>query len=670
MRALSEFIGDDMAPKGSECNIDLDQIVWFLPAPRKQTLWSADPSPISSDAVIQNLSAHVEQLFVDPITSTVYHIEARPSEEGRGVIVKTLDDVDAVGREWDIRTGVHEYGGAPAIAYGGILYFSNRTNNRVYMAKEGEKPQPITPGTHFYFVHLTDLLVAILEDHTKPAPADVVTTLCLINSQTQTVSTLVSGADFYMCPCFSPDGTRFAWQQWFHPDMPWDGAEVCVASVSADATNLTVSDIKVVAGKRIDISAGWPTWASNDVLLFTSDETGYQNPWTYSVSSGKASLALSRPVEQDFSLIMWNIGIEWGAPLDLDGKFALFAPLRDGRSILTVVNLQDGTLTEIVSPYRVTHDTVAFIGEKSTEARSVVPCKLTDYSSAQFITLKAPPPAPDVPPSCISVASSITLKTDDGPLHVVYFPPTHPDYIGVEGETPPCVLNAHGGPAGLIMQGLNWTKQFFTSRGWAWLDVNFGGSSGYGRKYMERLTGNWGIVDVQDCARAVRQLAQPPFSLLDAQRCAIRGESAGGYTTLAALCFEPTTFGAGTSLFGVSDLRALAEDTHKFESHYVRKLVGGSYKELPEVWRERSPLYNAEKIKAPLLVLQGSIDAVVPPAQAKDMVRIIGEQRGRVELHIFKGEGHGWRKAENIKTALEKELSFYEGVFGLKEWRA
>ncbi|KAH9949250.1 alpha/beta-hydrolase [Amylocystis lapponica] len=641
------------------------------------------PSPISSDVVIQSLSANVEELFVDPITSTVYHVEARPSEGGRGVVVMTQNGVDAVGREWDTRTGIHEYGGAPAVAYGGVLYFTHITDSRVYMVEKGKQPRPITPvNPHHRFAKFcvhpvqTHLLVAILEDHTHPAPADVVTTLCLINARTETVSTAVSGADFYMSPCFSPDGTHIAWQHWFHPDVPWEGAEIYVAAVSASATGLTLSDIKPVAGKRIDISAGWPTWASNDVLLFTSDETGFQNPWTYSVSSAQASLALSRPVEQDFSFIMWTIGLEWGAPLDLCGKFALFAPLKDGRSILTVVNMQDGTLTEIVSPYvnifgikRVADDAAVFIGETSTEARSVVLCTLTDYSTARFVTLKAPSATPAIPTSFISVARSITLRTppDDEPLYAVYFPPTHRDYVGMEGEQPPCVLNAHGGPNDQTMQGLDWAKQFFTSRGWAWLDVNYGGSSGYGRKYIERLAGNWGIVDVRDCARAVRELAAPPFALLDAQRCAIRGESGGGYTALAALCFAPATFGAGTSLYGVSDLRALAEDTHKFESHYLFKLVGGSPAAIPGVWRERSPLFNAEKIRAPLLALQGSMDAVVPPAQAKDIVRIVEEQGGRAELHVFEGEGHGWRRADTIKMALEKELGFYEDVFGLKK---
>ncbi|OBZ76925.1 Dipeptidyl peptidase family member 6 [Grifola frondosa] len=638
-------------------------------------------SPITSDAIVQN-AAPVDELFVDPITSTIYHIEGRPSEGGRSVIVNTEAGRDVVGKEWNTRTRVHEYGGAPAVAYDGTIYFSNFGDNRVYKVKEGGQPEPITPDNlnhRFakFAVHpkQTHLLVAILEDHTHPRPADVVNTLCVINSREKTVSSVVSGADFYSFPCFTPDGTRIAWQQWFHPDMPWEGAEIHVADVAADAHTLTVTNASHVAGKNVSVSAGYPIWASNNLLLFTSDISGYQNPWTYSVSSGKASAVLSTPKEEDFAMPAWSLGRNYGVPLDLEGKMALFTAVRGGRSVLYVVSLRGGTLEEVASPYvsiagirRVTHDAAVFIGATSDEPSGIVLCRIQDYARPKFSTLKATAAAPDFPHSLFSVAQSIALKAPSNgePLHVLYYPPTNPDYEGPAGEKPPCVISVHGGPTSAETPALNMTKQLFTSRGWAWVDVNYGGSSGYGRKYIKRLEGQWGVVDVDDCVLALQLLSAPPFSLIDPQRTAIRGGSAGGYTALEALCSYPDAFAAGTSSYGISDLVALGEETHKFESNYGLKLLGGTPEEVPEVYKARSPVNNASKIRSPLLVLQGELDAVVPPAQAEAIVQTIRSQGGRIEYTVFQGEGHGWRKAENIKAALDQELAFYEDVFGLK----
>ncbi|KZT00116.1 alpha/beta-hydrolase [Laetiporus sulphureus 93-53] len=637
-------------------------------------------SPISADAILQS-GSKVAEVFVDPITSAIYHVEKRPSEGGRDVVVRTEEGRDVVGKGWNTRTGVQEYGGAPAIAYNGVIYFSNYVDNKVYEVREGKEPTPITLDNKNHRFAKLDVhpkyphfLVAIMEDHTKPAPPDVATTLCIINSETSKVSTIVVGADFYAYPYFSPDGLHLAWQQWSHPDMPWEGAEIFVAEVIADEHTLTVGKPVYVAGKKNDISASSPGWASSDVLLFTTDESGYQNPWKYSVSSGKASAILPSPVKQDFSQPMKNLGWEYGAPLDDTATRALFAAMKDDRSVLYVVTLQSGALEEIKCPYieitgvkRVARDSVVFLAQKDDEPTSVVICSLKDYSMPQFSTVKASSAGLQFPRSLISIPQPVTLSVPqtNEPLHVLYLPPTNPDYEAPEGEKPPCIVNAHGGPTGRDSPVLDLSKQFFTSRGWAWLDVNYGGSSGYGRKYMERLAGKWGIVDVEDCINATQQLAAPPYSLIDPKRSIIRGGSAGGYTTLATLCSHPDIFAAATSLYGIADLRVLCNDTHKFESHYMEKLMGGTLDEIPEVYKDRSPIFHADQIKTPLLVLQGSDDAVVPPAQAKIIVDAITKRGGRVELHMFDGEGHGWRKAETIKEALERELYFYEDVFGI-----
>ncbi|KAI0634553.1 alpha/beta-hydrolase [Trametes polyzona] len=641
-------------------------------------------SPITTDVLLKS-GVKVDELFVDPITSTIYHIEQRPNEGGRLVIVDTEKGEDVFGKDWNSRSAVHEYGGGHAIAYDGVIYFSNFKDSRVYRIKAAGQPEAVTPENpnHRYAKFAVNptqphLLVSVREDHTNPEPSAVVNILCVIDTEEKTVTPLISGADFYASPCFTPDGKHLAWQQWYHPDMPWEGAEVHVAEVKADAKSLTLTDDTLVAGKRLKISAGYPVWASNDVLLFVSDESGYYNPWTYSISSGKASPVLPTPLAEDFAEPMWRLDYSFGVPLDLEGKAALFTALREGRSVLYLVSLAGGTLEELECPYvniaslqRVTHDAAVFRGQKYDEAERIVLCNIKDYAKPKFAPVNAKAATDDLPfpREYISVPRSITLKVPEtgAPVHVLFYAPKNPEYVAPEGEKPPAVIHAHGGPTGRATAALQLKIQYYTSRGFAWVDVNYGGSNGYGRQYIKRLEGKWGIVDVEDCAVAARQLSAPPHSLIDPRRIAITGGSAGGYTVLMALCSVPDVFAAGTSSYGISDLVKLSEFTHKFESQYLFKLAGGTPEQVPDVYRERSPVNKADNIKAPLLVLQGSIDAVVPPNQAEAIVSSIKRRGGRVEYIVFEGEGHGWRKAENIKAALEKEISFYKDVFGLRE---
>ncbi|KDQ57917.1 hypothetical protein JAAARDRAFT_34728 [Jaapia argillacea MUCL 33604] len=643
--------------------------------------WS---SPITAEALTKS-SINIGDVLVDPVSSTVYHLEDRPSEGGRSVVVNTKSAKDLFGPEWDVRSGVQEYGGAASIVHGGVLYFSHFADNRVYAVKEGSQPEPITPDNKNHrFADFTvhpkypHLLVAILEDHTNPLPADVVTTLAVLNTQSKTVYTIISGADFYNCPRFSPDGKHLAWQQWFHPDMPWEGSEIHVGTVAIDGEGkLSIISPTYVAGKRADISVAYPFWTSDNLLVFTSDISGYHNPWKYSLTEKKAGPVLPSPVAEDFSSPAWFLGWSYGA--SLEGEETFYTSYRDGRSVFYLIRLESGTITEVECPYaeveylrRLSGNQVVFMGKKSTEAAAVVLGTISN-AHASFSILKSTAGESEsaFPPSIISVPQPIALKVPPSgePLYVVFYPPTNPDYAGtsIAGEKPPCVVHVHGGPTYAERQGLDWSKQYFTSRGFAWLDVNYGGSSCYGRRYIDRLVGKWGIVDVQDTVAAVGALSTAPYSLIDPKRLAIRGGSAGGFTTLALLCFSPHTFATGTSSYGVTDLRKLCEDTHKMESRYLEKLVGGTPKEIPEVFRERSPVFNADKITSPLLILQGSIDAVVPPEQAEAIVRDIEQRGGKVEYILFEGEGHGWRIAENIKTALEKEIQWYEGVFSLKK---
>lgn len=318
------------------------------------------------------------------------------------------------------------------------------------------------------------------EDHTNPAPSDVVTTLCVIDTRTQTVRTLVSGADFYSTPRFAPGGAHLAWQQWRHPDMPWDGSEVHIARVSVDddgALALSLSDAAHVAGEWKTRSAQYPVWAAPGTLLFTCDASGYQNPWTYDVQTGTAAPVLAAPVPEDFSLPMWQLGWAYGAPLDGQGKAALYTAMRGGRSVLYVVSLHSGALEEIECPYvsiehvrAVTDDAVVFLGATADASETVVLCTIKDYAKPQFTALQPAAPDAGFPHALFAKPQSITLSIppDGQPLHVIFYPPTNPDYVAPEGEKPPVVVNVHGGPTHHATQGFNLATQFFTSRGWAW----------------------------------------------------------------------------------------------------------------------------------------------------------------------------------------------------------
>ncbi|KAG6919675.1 hypothetical protein DXG01_002618 [Tephrocybe rancida] len=633
-------------------------------------------SPITAEAITKG-ALPIGGVVVDPITSKVYHLEKRPSEGGRVTIIDTSSNTELTSGEWNVRTGVHEYGGGAAIAHSGVIYFSHYSDGQVYRLKEGLKPEAVTPDFDVHPVH-THLLVSILEDHTIDEPSAIVNTLCIINTNTKTVHPLVSGADFYAAPKFSPDGTRLAWQQWSHPDMPWEGGLIYVADAIIDPDVISLSNVKHVAGEALKISAAFPSWANDDTLVFTSDESGYINPWKY--QNGQAVPLFPTPVQSEFGSPGWGLQQFPYAILNDAGTMAVFITIKDGRDGLSAVDLTGGAppLT-LDTPYVAISNiwslsrssrTVVFSGEKVDTGSSLVRLGFHGSSDAiQYIAIK-PAVAPEFSSEFVSIPQPLSIKDANGdPIHVVFYPPKHPKYAGssIEGERPPCVLHAHGGPTMLMMQSLSWKVQYFTSRGWAWLDVNYGGSSGYGREYIDRLAGNWGAVDAGDCIQAAKILSSEPYNLIDPKRVVITGGSAGGYTVLAALAntTDATVFAAGTSSYGISDLFPLEAHTHKFEAKYLEKLIGGTSAQIPDVFRDRSPLNHADKIVAPLLILQGEIDKVVPKEQAELIYESVKAKGGFVEYKLYLGEGHGWRREENIVDALERELDFYERVLKL-----
>ncbi|KAF4580765.1 hypothetical protein EYR38_003051 [Pleurotus pulmonarius] len=653
-------------------------------------------SPITADDIVQ--SKPIVELLVDPITDVIYHVESRPAEDGRNVLVETGTARDLVDKEWNVRTRVHEYGGAAAIIYGGIAYFSHYVDGRVYsvdVKSDGATPQAVTPDSEnlLWFadfgVHPNkpELIVAIMEDHTADpigeAPSKVVNTLCVIDTAEKSVSPLVSGADFYSNARFSPDGTCLVWLQWSYPDMPWEGSELRHADVAIMDGKVSLTNIFTIDGVPSKISVAFPSWITNDTLLFTSDRSGYQNPHKY--VGGQATPVFLEPIAQDFSQPAWTLGWSPYASIDETGQNILCTAWKDGETTIYLVDIQSGAPPQLVESSFVAIDIIRTVAAKSRQAvfsspkvdgdNAIMLCTLPsslDPTGAKFTAVAPAEGTPvEFPDGIISIPQPLDIGPQDALVHVVYYRPNNPAYSGssIPDESPPCVVNVHGGPTALESQALNWKKQYFTSRGWAWLDVNYGGSSGYGREYIQRLAGKWGIVDTEDSINAVNILSQAPYNnLLDAERSTIRGGSAGGYTTLATLSISsnPAAFAAGASSYGISDLAKLAEFTHKFESHYMNKLVGASLEEDPQLYRDRSPLYHADQITSPLLILQGELDRVVPKEQAEQMRDTILANGGVVEYKLYEGEGHGWRKEETIKDALERELHFYESQLGLQ----
>ncbi|TFK67992.1 alpha/beta-hydrolase [Pluteus cervinus] len=688
-------------------------------------------SPITVDYLVSD-SVKLSDAIVDPITSKIYHIEGRPSEGGRGVLVQSQTGLSVIGSGFNVRTSVHEYGGAAAIVYNNIAYFSNFDDGRVYRVRvpgssasagHSEEPEPVTPlpdnsppgrptyrfasfGVHPLHTHL---LVAIFEDHTHPDPADVVNTLCIIDTKRKTITNLVKGTDFYASPAFSTgDGKYLAWQQWSHPDMPWQGGEVHVAEVVATVeggeVKLEIKDDYHVAGEKGKISAGYPLWINATTLAFLNDVSGYLNPWVYDVSTKQPRPALKQPDNYDYGGLLWSLN---EVPHALVGeRWGIYTVTKDGKNILRIVDYFDnqkepvqvvasqGEGGEFVTLWYIKtvereQGTFVLVGGQVGKETGVTLGRVDidklrgdpgttsvkgNLETIYWSSRSKPTGNPEIPlDAYISYPQPKTVYVGPErlPVHAVLYEPFNPQYAGtsIAGEKPPCVVYSHGGPSSITTQHLDWSKQFWTSRGWAWLDVNYGGSSGYGRGYLERLDGNWGIVDVDDCIAATKALGSSQPALIDLGRSAIRGGSAGGFTTLCALSADDTVgfrFATGTSSYGVTDLLLLAKETHKFESQYLFKLVGGTPDQKPDIYKERSPVYKAEQGKFgqnPILVLQGEDDRVVPKEQADKLVNAIKEHQGQVEYKLYSGEGHGWRKAETIKDSIEREVQFYSKVF-------
>ena len=595
----------------------------------------------------------------------LYWLEQRPQEGGRSVLVRRTQDgqtADLTPAPFNVRTRVHEDGGGAYIVSAGTAYFSNFADQRIYRQVPGAEPQPISPETEYRFADYNadlsrNLLYCVREDHTGTGEA--VNTLVRVDISAGKKpdenggEIIVSGNDFYSTPRLSPDGTHLAWLTWNHPNMPFDGTELWIGELDAEGA---VTRAKLVAG-GIEESVFQPEWSPDGLLHFVSDRTGW---WNLYRLRGGAVEALC-PMEAEFGLPQWVFGMSTYGFESAGSIICVFS--RWGVSHLARIDTATLELKEISTPYtvmsglRVARGKAFFVGASPSRVGAIVSC---DPSSGATTEIRRESDTA-IDPGYLSVPQEIEFPTENGlTAFGFYYPPKNKDFTAPEGELPLLMLKSHGGPTGAASSAFSPGTQYWTSRGFALLDVNYGGSTGYGRAYRKRLTGLWGKVDVDDCANGA--LALVKRGLVDGERLVIKGGSAGGFTTLCALAFRDV-FKAGASHFGVGDLEALAKDTHKFESRYLDSIVG-PYPERRDLYLERSAVHHAEGLSCPLILFQGSDDRVVPPEQSRSMYESVKAKGIPVAYLEFEGEQHGFRMAKNITRALDAEFYFYSRVFG------
>jgi dipeptidyl aminopeptidase/acylaminoacyl peptidase len=493
-------------------------------------------------------------------------------------------------------------------------------------------------------------IVCVRERHRGPSAAEVDNEIVRLDAHLPSEpEVLVTGSDFVAAPRLSPDSATLAWLRWNHPSMPWDATELVVRDLDSGKES-------VIAGGP-DESVLEPRWCADGTLWFLSDRTDWWNLYRYTPGSDIATV-----VSINAEIGVWRLGSTRYAEL-ADGS-VVFARTSRGYDGLAR-RAPDGTVTDLDTPFsRIASLRAAPDGTVLVVAGSPIrePGVYRVDRGGRLVETLRPPRELGIDPRFVSLPEHITFPTDDGrAAHALFYPPAHPEFAGPEGELPPLIVRIHGGPTAAASPVFSMDVQYWTSRGFGVVDVNYRGSTGYGRAFRGELAGRWGIVDVADCVAAARHLDRAGH--VDGQRLAIRGGSAGGFTTLAALARDDTPFAAGADHFGVADLEALARDTHKFESRYLDGLVG-PYPAARDRYVERSPIHHVDRLTRPLIVLQGSEDAIVPPAQSEAIVDALRQRKVPVAYLLFDGEQHGFRRAENIRRALDAELSFYAQVLG------
>jgi dipeptidyl aminopeptidase/acylaminoacyl peptidase len=617
-------------------------------------------SPLSARSVAAGGVA-LSRIVIDG--DDIYWLERRPEEGGRSVVVVRGSDgriADVTPAGTNVRTRVHEYGGGAYTVSRGITYFSEFADQRVYRLERGGVPEPLTPpGKLCYADYTADparpRLVCVREDHTAPDREAVNTLVSLaLDGSSAAGAVIASGHDFYSSPCFNPDGSRLAWLAWRHPDMPWDNTELWTAAVAPDGR----FDSPTLAAGGGGESIFQPGWSPDGTLYFVSDRTDWWN--LYRVHGGQVEAV--HPMAAESGRPQWVFGTSTWAFADESRMVSAY--LENGSWRLATLNLVSGALVpidvgvECGDNLAATATHVIFVGSSPRDRDAVVRVTLAT-GAVETIRVAS---TLTIDPGFLSIAEAFEFPASDGlTAHAFYYRPCNRDFTPPTTERPPLIVVSHGGPTAMHRPALSLEVQYWTSRGFAVVGVNYGGSTGYGRAYRERLNGQWGVVDVADCVNAAAHLAADGRA--DADRLIIRGNSAGGYTTLAALVFRPDVFKAGSSYYGISDLETMTRDTHKFESRYLDRLVG-PYPARRDVYRARSPIHFVDRLSCPLILFQGLEDQVVPPDQSQTMADAVRAKGLPVALLAFEGEQHGFRRADTIVRCLEGELFFYGVVFG------
>lgn len=606
------------------------------------------PSPISA-ALVAGKSRRLGQPQLH--RGAIFWTETRPEEKGRTALVRwTAGDgcKDIVPAPYSVQSRVHEYGGGAFTMHDGTCWFVNKQDQCIHVVKDGSMRKLTAESSRCFadLVHdpVRNRLLAISEDHAFGEPR---TTLVAIDCTDGAITTLREGRDFYSSPRLSPDANKLAWLEWNHPDMPWDAAQLMIADVT---TSGDIGNTKVIAGGN-GSSAAQPVWRNDEEVLFAWDRSDWWNLHAWR----DGNVRVLHPLDAEFALPHWVFGMQSFGLRDADTIVCAYT--RDGTWRVAELDLEHGNFKDIRLPFtQIEHLQAADGGvvlqaASAQQAASIV--LLDDKNKAHELCRAA---SFNLDADFLPKPEAIAFKTgDDDIAYGLYYAPANPEFRGERETAPPLLVKVHGGPTAATSSALDMKLRFWTSRGFAVLDVNYRGSTGYGRGYREKLYGQWGIADVEDCVFGARELAKR--GLADPERLLISGSSAGGFTVLAALTFHDV-FAGGASYYGIGDLASAMRDTAKFESRYGDKLVGP----LPECeaeWRARSPLFHAEQLTRPVIFFQGLDDRIVPPDQSERMFEAARANGVETAYLPFPGEGHGFRQAETIEAALNAEYAFY-----------
>jgi dipeptidyl aminopeptidase/acylaminoacyl peptidase len=611
--------------------------------------YGAWESPVTAASIFE-ASDNISTLVVE--NNELYFIERRASANGRNILVKLDDNNEAVQltpSEISVRTRVHEYGGRPYLVDGSDIYYSQFTDQKVYKVSTDSEAQALTTDglrfMHCVMNHSHNQLICVREDHRGLGEA--VNTLVAIdlsdNENESAGEILFEGTDFVSSPQISPDGKSLAFITWSHPNMPWDDTQLRVITFSENGS----IESQVEVPQEGNVSIANPQYSADNTLYFTADFANWATLYRLN-EDGQVELVL----DQDIEIGSYGFENETSAAITYS---------KDGLRYLARVDLSTGAMTNIGEAFSnagsiaVADNGVYFIASTPSSLNSIYLLNGDSYSEVYK------PSGPQISAEYLSIPQAFTFPTGASEeAYGFYYPPVNENFQGPEDSLPPLIVKVHGGPVGATSSTLDPRIQFWTSRGFALFDVNHRGSTGYGREFRKKLYPAWGIVDIEDAANGVNWLAEQ--GLIDADKVAIRGGSAGGYTTLAAMAFQDV-FKAGASYYGISDLEVLNQDTHKYESRYLDQLIG-VYPERRDVYLQRSPINSVNNIQAPLLLLQGLEDKVVPPNQSELIFEALKANCIPTAYIAFEGEGHGFRQPANNIKALNSELDFYGQIFG------